>query len=337
MAYPFIFSASFDTGDNSQWDSEQDTGALLDFPHYTTLAGLTGHPAPYHGAYCMRITPGDTNVHTVTEADIDIADAATRWVGFALYISTNFAASADDIFNIFEWQSAGAVIEASISLQITGATDAVDIGIGDGVAATVFAPITKGVWHYIEALNTVDVTPGATGVLTLYVDGAQYATVTNADFAAAVSDGVLGTQDTLSTTNAGYLLFDEFVFDDTRPGQPRRWTTHRMITDSSFIFVGPGRIDNVKVLDGGSGDVVLELYDTDTYSASLRPIWRGRTVTANTDVDAADVPIDFVRGCLARFPAGTLPGAQFAIGRATAWGSDGAYQTYAVKRTEQAI
>ena len=332
MAFPFIFSASFDTGNNSEWDSEADTGSLLDFPHYPTLAAVTSGTAPYRGAYCMRITPGDTNDHTLIEGDIDIADTVTRWVGFALYISTDFAATADDIFNIFEWHSAGPVIEASISLQITAATDLVDIGIGEGVVASTFNSITKGVWHYIEALFTVDVTPGTGDVLTLYVDGAQYQTVTGGNVAAAISQGALGTQDTLSTTNAGYLLFDEFVFDDTRPGITHRWATHRVITASSFLFVGSGQLDNVKILDGGSGDVILELYDTDVYNASLEPRWRGRTTTANVDVDAADVPIEFTRGCLARFVAGTLPGGQFAIGRAVGWGSDGAVRTYASKR-----
>ena len=105
-----------------------------------------------------------------------------------------------------------------------------------------------------------------------------------------------------------------------------------MISGDAFLFMGPGRVDNIKILDGGSGDVLLELYDTDVYSASLEPRWRGRTVTANTDVDAADVPVEFNRGCLARFPGGTLPGVTFAIGQATAWGSDGAVRSYAASR-----
>ena len=333
MAFPYIFESSFDTGDATEWSGgETDTGSLLDFPHYTDLAAIPGASAPYRGAYCMRIQPGDTNDHTVDEAGIDIADTATRYVRFALYVSSDFAATADDIFNIFEWQQAGGTVEAVISLQVTAATDLVDIAIADGTeASSGFAPLTKGVWHIIEALFTVDVTPGTGGVLTLYVDGAQYQNVTGHNQAAAIGLGVLGTQNTLSTTDTGFLLFDEFAFDDTRLGITHRFHTHRLITTSAFLFVGPGRIDNIKLLDGGSGDVLVELYDTDVYSASLTPVWLGRTVVNNTHVDAADVPVEFSRGCLA-IVAGTTPGAQFTLGRAVGWGSDGAIRTYASKR-----
>lgn len=333
MSWPYIFSASFDVSDASEFDSEQDTGSLLDFPHYSTLAALPGAPSPFHGAYCMRITPGDTNDHTVTEGDIDIADTATRWIRFALYVSRDFAATADDIFNIFEWQSAGAVVEACIGMQITAATDEVEIGIADGTAVSSgWTSLSKGIWHVIEALFTVDVTPGTGDVLELYVDGGQVQRVTGGNVAAAISTALLGTQDTLSTTNTGYLLFDEFAFDDTRLSLSQRWTTHRLFTTSAFAFVGPGCIENVKILDGGSGDVICELFDTDVYSASMTPIWRDRTSTANVNVDAADVPIEFSRGCLVRL-SGTLPGAIINMGRAAAWGSDGAVRSYGLRRT----
>lgn len=335
MAFPYLFSASFDTGDNSEWDSEGDTGSLLDFPHYSTLGAIPGAPAPYRGAYCMRIQPSDTNDHTLTEGDIDIADAATRWVRFALFISTNFAATADDTFNIFEFQQAGGTVEASVGLRITGATDAVEIGIGDGTAPTDFVSIGKGAWHVIEVRMLVST--GTAGTLTLWVDGGQAVALTGLTHAAGVGQGVLGTQDTLATTNAGYLLFDEFAFDDTRLAITHRFAKSRLITTSSFLFMGPGRIDNVKLLDGGSNNVTCELYDTDIYNASLEPVWRDRTATANVTQDAADVPIGpFSRGCLAIL-GGTSPGAIMAVGHAVGWGSDGAVKGYAARRRESAI
>lgn len=333
MAFPYIFSSSFDTGDNSEWDSESDTGTKLDFPHYTALAAVPGRPMPYRGAYCMRIADiADTNDHTVTEGDMNIADTATAWVRFALYVSTDFAATADDIFNIFEWQQAGGTVEAAISLQITAATDLIGIGIVDGTEASTFSGnIIKGAWHVIEARFTVDVTPGTGTVLELYVDGARVQTDNGGNQAAAIGQGVLGTQNTLATTDTGYLLFDEFAFDDTRLGITHRFHTHRLITTSSFLFVGPGRIDNAKLLDGGSGDVTLELYDTDVYNSSLTPVFLDRTAAANTNVDAADVPVDFSRGCLAIL-GGTLPGAVLTIGAGVGWGSDGAIRNYALRR-----
>lgn len=332
MVFPYIFESTFDTGDNSEWNSEADTGSLLDFPHYSTIGVTPGGGAPFRGAYCMRIQPGDANDHTLLETDIDIADAATRWIRFALFISNDFAATANDIFNIFEWQSTSNVVEACISLQITATTDIVDIGIADGTEVSSFtSTISKGSWHVIEALFTVDVTPGTDGVLTLYVDGAQAQTVTGHNQSLAITHGQLGTQNTASTTDTGFLLFDDFVFDDTRIAITHRFANHRVITTSAFAFVGAGRLGNVKVIDGGSNDVIVELYDTDTYNSSLEPRWRGRTATANVDVDAADVPIDFSRGCLVLI-TGTTPGCQFQITRATGWGSDGAIRTHAAKR-----
>ena len=331
MSLPYIFSASFDTGDNSEWDSEADTGSKLDFVHYTELARLPNAPAPYRGAYCMRIQPGDTNVHTVTAGDINIADTATAWARFALYVSKDFAATADDIFNIFEFQQAGGTPEGVVGLQVIAATDEVGIGIKDGTAPTVFVHLSKGKWHVIEVMYTVDVAAGTDAVLTLYLDGQQVATETGGNSAAAIGTGVLGTQDTLSTTNAGYLLFDEFAFDDTRASLTHRFAEHRIITASSFLFMGSGTIGNVKIIDTGGGDVVLELYDVDEYSASSEPRWYGKTITASVDVDAADVPIEFTRGCLAVL-SGTLPAAQFQISSATGWGSDGAIKTHAVNR-----
>lgn len=332
MSLPYIFSASFDTGDNTEWDSESDTGSLLDFPHYTTLANIPSAPAPYRGAYCMRIQPGDTNDHTVTEGDINIADTATAWTRFTLYVSDDFAATADDIFNIFEWQQAGGTVEAVISLQVIAATDEVGIGIKDGTEATAFVSLSKGKWHIVEVKFTVDVTPGTGTVLELYLDGALAASDSGGNQAAAIGTGVLGTQNTLATTDTGYLLFDEFAFDDTRMGIPYRFANHRMITTSSFLFMGQGTIGNVKIIDTGGGDVVLELYDTDEFSTSMEPKWYGHTVTANVDVDAADVPIEFTRGCLAVFAAGTLPAALFQISAAVGWGSDGAIENLAYKR-----
>lgn len=334
MAIPYLFASHFDTGDIGGWDTETDVSGALDYPHYTVLAALPGRPMPYRGAYCMRIVaPDNTADHTLTEGTIDIAAAARRWIRFMLYVSTDFTATADDIFNIFELQASG-TIEVAVSLQITGSTDLVEIGVTSGTeteAGTFSSPVSKGVWHEIELNCLIDSGGPNDGTTDFYLDGGLVRSVTGLD-QGAITDGVLGTQGTLATTDEGYLLFDEFTFDDTRLHIPHRFAIHRVIAADAFLFVGPGRVDNVKILDGGSGDVLLELYDTDVYTASLEPHWRGRTVTANTDVDAADVPIEFTRGCLARFPAGTAPAAEFAIGSAVGWGSDGAIRNYAANR-----
>ncbi len=336
MALPYIHSSSFDTGDNSEWTSEDDTGTKLDFVHYSELCAIPGAPAPYRGAYCMRIQPGDGNDHTLKEESHDIANAATAWIRFALFISPDFAASVDDTFNIYEWQNTSNVVEAAISLQITAATDVVEIGIADGTVASVFpSTLSKGAWHVIEALNTLST--GSSGVLTLHVDGPQVQTFTGLTSAGAITHAFLGTQNTASTTDTGYLLFDEVAFDDTRLGITHRWAENRIITASSFLFVGSGKVTDITVIDGGSNNVTLELYDTDIYNASLSPIWRGRTKTASLDVNfTIEEPIRFRRGCLALL-GGTLPAASFSMKGMTGWGSDGAVKTHASKRIAVAI
>ena len=334
MAFPWIFEESFDDGTKGDFGAEADTGSLLDFPHYTTLAAIPGMGLPFRGAYCMRIVLGDTNVHTLLEEDLNIADTATAWVRFYLFVDKGFAATADDIFNIFEWQSTSNVIEAAISMRITAATDIVDLSIADGVVASSgFVPISKGVWHAIEALFTVDVAAGTDGVLELYVDGTQTVRTTGHNVSLAISHGVLGTQDTEATTT-GTLLFDQFVFDDLQiyPFK-RRYVENILVTKDQHIFVGNGRIDNITLLSGGTADNVVKIHDTDvadTNDASNIVAELKNTAGSET-VDPAGMPVRVTRGAYITM-TGDEPRALVQIGAAQGWGSEGAIRNYAAKR-----
>ena len=295
MAHPWIFESNFETGSNSQWDSESDTGSKIDFPHYSVLASVPGSLcAPWRGAYCMRIQMGDTNDHTLIEADMDIADGSTAFASFYLYLGEDVAATADDVFNIFEFQQAGGTVEASVGLRITASTDAVEIGIGDGTATTDYsaALLEKNRWYHIEvgmAVSTTDV-----GTLTLYVDGASRVALTALDHAAAVGRGVLGTQDTLSTTT-GTLLFDRFIFDDLQVYPAReRFPRNVTFTQSGHMFVGPGTVDSAALLSTTAGDI-LRLYDTDT--ANVNDAQGFKIELANGNLTASSGPIVFTRGC----------------------------------------
>ena len=339
MAFPWIFEESFDDGTKGDFGAEADTGSLLDFPHYTTLAAIPGMGLPFRGAYCMRIVLGDTNVHTLLEEDLNIADTATAWVRFYLFVDKGFAATADDIFNIFEWQSTSNVIEAAISMRITAATDIVDLSIADGVVASSgFVPISKGVWHAIEALFTVDAAAGNDGVLELYVDGTQTVRTTGHNVSLAISHGVLGTQDTEATTT-GTLLFDQFVFDDLQiyPFK-RRYVENILVTKDQHIFVGNGRIDNITLLSGSSGtDSVVKIFDTDvadTNDASNIVIELKNTA-GDEVVDPAGVPAPITRGAYVVLSGTGTRGSRalVKICRAQGWGSDGAIRNYAARRT----
>jgi len=335
MTLPYTYNVSFDQGGKGAFDTETDVSGALDFPHYTDLARVPNGASPYRGAYCMRIAaPGNNADHILTEGDINITAGSTAWIRFALFISDNFAATADDIFNIFELQ-ASSTVETAISLQITAATDLVEIGIGETEASAFNSTLRKNVWHVIELSATIDAGTTNNGTSTLYVNGNAVQTLSSLN-QGAITDGVLGTRGTLATTDAGFLLFDEFVFNTVRASIPYRWVETRQIQTSSFVFVGPGTVTSVKTIDGGSGDVTVELIDADTYGITNEPVWSGGTSAADTDTTEQDLDLKFRRGCLA-VVGGTSPVVLVTMKKMTAWGSDGAVRNYALNRTPKPV
>lgn len=331
MAFPFVFQENFELGTKGNFDTESDTGSLLDFPHVSTLAGINGigPAAPFRGAYCMRIVMGDTNDHTLEEADMNVAASGTGWFRFYLYLGNDVAATADDTFNIFELKGTGTT-EAAIGLRITASTDAVEIGIGE-TAPTAFATplLTKGVWHAIELKVVVDSGIGNDGTLELFVDGASVATVATLD-QGAITDGFLGTQDTLSTTT-GTLLFDQFVQDDLRIYPiVDRYPLQLTLTQSSHVFVGPGLVSNVSLLSGAGTDNVLSIYDTSRGNTNdALKIGVELKNTANNElVDPAGMPIQVTRGCFVVM-TGTNPRGVVNVEWAPGYSSVGAVRTVA--------
>lgn len=335
MSFPWVFESTFEQGTAAEWDTETDTASKLSFPHYGTLTGMSGAPIPYRGAYCMMIdlTAGTTSDATLTEGDIDIADAGTRYFRFYLYVSPDFTATADDIFNIFELQQAGGTVEMALSMQITAATNLLEIGFGDGTAASAFVTYSyRGKWVCVELLATVST--GGAGVATLFLNGAQVQTATSLTQAAAVGQGVLGTQNTLTTTT-GKLFFDQFVMDDARVYPiPVRYPQSVLLTKSGHVFVGSGEVANVSLLSGAASDNVLAIYDTDvgvTNSASNSTLELTNTAGGET-VDAAGIPVRVQRGCYVQL-TGTNPRALVQVGYAQGYWSAGRIKQHGVKRT----
>ena len=333
MAFPFIFHANFQAGTNAEWDSETDTGSLLDFPHYSTLARIPEMPAPYSGAYCMRVSMSDTNDHTLIEGDIDIADTVTRYSAFMLWIGTDVLASADDIWNIYEVQGTANAVENAVGLRITATTDAVEIGVGQ-VAPTAFAGIAKGLWHHIELVSVIQT--GGTGTATLWLNGASVASVATL-INTAVLRGVLGTQNTLSTTT-GTLLFAEFKFDDLQLFPPNeRWPIVKRVTKTTHAFVGPGAIDSATIL---SVNGTMDVYDTDTANINDLQARKIELATGGNFV-SHDTVTWFERGCYVVL-AGTNPYGEVRLSRKsgvdhgpTAYFSDGAVRLYGSKRVDR--
>lgn len=334
MAFPYIFHSNFQAGSNAEWDSETDTEGLLDFPHYSELARIPGMGMPYSGAYCMRIRPGDTADHTLTEGDIDIADGSTGFFRFALFASNDFTATADDTFNIFELQQGGGTVEGSLGMRVTAATNALDIGVGDGTAPTSFVGFPRGRWVIVEWEVKISTSDAGTSIL--YLDGASKISLSSLDQAAAVGQGVLGTQNTLATTT-GTLLFADFIMDDARIYPPnRRFPTTARVMKTGHVFVGPGCIEGATIL---SATGTMKVYDTDVANTNDAQAVKVDLDTSGNYI-ANDSVINFERGCYVVL-TGTNPYGEIKLVRngsggntgPTAYFGDGAIRSYALRRT----
>lgn len=301
MAFPFVFESNFEQGTAAEWDTETDTGSLLDFPHYATLGKNPAAPVPYRGAYCMRIQCGDTNDHTLTEGDIDIADAGTAYFRWYMYVSSNFTATADDVFSIFELQQAGGTVEQTVGMRITAATNLLEIGVGDGTAPSSYVPFSRGRWTCVELLSTIST--GGSGAMTLFIDGTSAIALSSLTQAAAVGQGVLGTQLTLATTT-GTIYFDCFAMDDARLfPYGDRFPAQVNVTKSGHIFIGPGVVDGTALTSVTSGNT-MTLYDTDTAETTIQgvPVASMRI----GGISGVSGPLFFKRGCYAEL-SGTNP------------------------------
>ena len=171
------------------------------------------------------------------------------------------------------------------------------------------------------------------GVLTLFLDETQVATLTTLTQAAAIGRGVLGTQDTLATTT-GTLYFDQFIQDDARLyGIPIRYPEEVYLTKSAHVFVGAGCVENVTLLSGAGTDNVLQIFDTDVDNTLHlgRVKLELKNVTNSEMVDPAGTPVHVQRGCFVNL-TGTNPRAIVKIGWAQGYWSQGRIKQHGAKR-----
>jgi hypothetical protein len=336
MGFPFIFESNFELGTNAEWDSETDTGSRLNYPHYATLAKYdvtsVGPVLPWRGAFVAEWNLGDTNDHTLIRSTIAIADTASAYTRFLLFLGKDLAATADDTFSIYELQGTANAQESVIALKITAATQAIQIGVGQTQATVSLNAnsLPRGRYYTIELLTTVSTT--GSGVSTLFVDGTQYATVTGITNT-AVLRGVLGTQDTLSTTT-GHLFIDAFVFDEARIYPISiRYPETILLTKSAHVFVGSGTIRNISLLSGAGTDNVLTVFDTDEAKVleASTTLCELKNTANGQIVDPVTVPVDVRRGCFVQL-AGTNPRAIVQIDGAQGYWSVGRIRQHGFKR-----
>ena len=355
------FSDSFDNGGATAWSGGlTDTGSLADFVHYSTLAGISGMPMPFEGAYCMRIIGGGTADAIVTEASIDINTAVTTWVKFNVYFSSDFKtlATADDTIVLFEGTATTAESFACGAIY-TASTDSFLWACG--THATTATPdqagtnqIEGGVWYTIELAMHV-VTGSAAGDVNMYVtrEGAEPSeTAECAETSiqnAAVTEGLFGLQDQAATTG-GTILLGGLQYSGAAATSGARIypTKDRFSTVRQFLragptrddrgfhaFVGPGTVSNITYVSGGTADGNLYVYDTDTAQAHLgnrKAVMQ--QVTAGETMDLASVPFEVTRGCYVVLDsdAQELQQVILTISRAPNWFSEGNMRRFGQRR-----
>lgn len=324
MAFPWIFHANLESGDNSEWDSESDTDSILDFPHYSELAQVPDSTStPFSGAYCARIVPaGGTNDATLTEADINIANTVTSHFHFNLWFSTNFDATSDDTFVLLELQETGSSPVVSLGARYVASTDVINIGVGSAASSAVpssFASLDmlRNTWYTIEMSVTIQT--GGSGTVDVFITKANDAGQTTADIAltsqthAVITDGIFGLQDHLSTTT-GTILLDNFIQDDARVFPTARYELHPIFTKSGHAFVGPGHVDVAGLLTDEANNI-MRLWDTDTADVNAT-----QSFVIELDINAISTtfsgPIKFQNGCYVEL-SGTNPRGEIIMAQAS--------------------
>jgi len=288
MGWPYTTQWYFDNGESladgvaGAIGTATDAGSPIQLlnAHYTELAreGMQ----PYVGAYCMRVQlNGNAETAYITDADALLANTETNYVGFALYLSNDFALSGSNEIDIFAILD-GAVLGSRVTLVVSSSTLRFQVshegdGTDDVVGTTYDVPL--GEWMWVELETTID-TAGSLGKSTLYVtrEGEKTATTVAATAGVTtiatftITDGArIGVVTNAGTGNVGTLLFDAYHYHDpsdenkARINAPeRRWSTTTEIHAPLHAFIGPGCIENLTMIGGEIAfDNRVVVYDTD--------------------------------------------------------------------------
>lgn len=339
MAFPFTAEENFESGGVGDFNSETDTDSRLDFPHFSELAAIPGTPMPWRGAYCMRVKFGagfEADAYVQENDDWDIASDGALYFRFMMYVDPLMTMSDGDEVAIFALQSTGGTNEAQVAIKYTTAAG-FQIGIGELSAASLL-DLPLGRWLPIEVYVNLDDGGSDDGTIDLWVEGGQATQVASLDQASIVQ-GILGVSSQATSAMTGNLYFDDVLADDARLYWPQeRYPVDQYITDDGHVFVGPGFIENATLIDGGSGDCTLDVYDTDTGKTVDANRTRLVLKTVNNDdiVDPAGMPTVVKRGAYAVI-GGTNPRAMIKIRRAPGYGSEGATRIIGRNRTASGV
>lgn len=315
MAFPWTGEENFEDGTLGAFNSETDTGSILDFPHYSTLAGIPGMAMPWRGAYCMRVAlaGGTADAYVQENDDWDIAANGTLYFSFRVWLDPSMEAANNDLFAIWQLESSGPTVEAAVFLQYTTA-NGWRLGLNETAAdsGASYQDIALGQWHTVEVFVNLDAGGGNDGTLDAWLNGSAFTQLTSLD-QGAIIQGKLGAIGPDAGTS-GVLLFDDVRADDAQiyGKDDHRFSETITLTKSGHVFVGAGQIDNITLNAGAGTDCVLEVFDTDTANTNQQYKLRMTNTANNELVDPAGMPLNVHHGCYVSL-SGTDPRATVSI------------------------
>ncbi len=338
MAFPWVAETLFEPGTTAHFDAQSpDPFTRAAIRHYTDLAAIPRLPAPYRGAYAFHIDLStNTTDHYLQETGSwDTAAAARLRVRFMFYLGGPTVTMANnDLFSIFQAWSATNTVEAAVFVQYTTA-NGYRLGINETASATgaSFLDFALDKWHSVEVNLLVDAGAGNNGTIDAFLDGSAFTQVASLDQGTFTS-GVIGVLGQDAGTTQGHVLFDWVLTDDTRMFHPTIRFPHTLhMTASQHAFMGQGEITGLTLRDGGSGDVTVDVYDTDRGNTDdvHRKVAEMRVTVANSIFQHEGPPILVRRGAYVSL-GGTDPRCDVTIGHAQGYWSDGRIRQHAMTR-----
>lgn len=263
----YSFHANFETGSKDAFDSESDTGNRLDFPGPEQLQHDMLAVFPHKGGYCARVNLGKNSTDAYVSKTVSWALDATNYMRFELLVGEDVQSGnlSGDVVDIVSLQS-GSGEEGVISLTRIEPAGLVIGARNSAGAFQGYVPVVPGDWVCIEAQIDVDAGAGNDGSIIMWIGdslvnviGLDQAAITSVRFGAMTQTGDWN----------GHIYFDEVIFNTSRlypdygPHNLKLDGETLYFAKSGFAFIGQGHIVGCQLIDGGSGDCALKVYDTD--------------------------------------------------------------------------
>ena len=290
------YNENFESGTRGNFDEENDTGSILDFPHYTTLArfGMT----PYRGAYCMRLVlAGATDANVQENAGFDFSASDVRPVAWNFYLSKDFTMTDGDKFAMFNLESTeDTTVEAAVGIERSGTNIQLWASqTNNSVTRTVVLGSTTTAlnkWFHVELRLDIDAGGADDGTIDAYLDGSQFgAQLTGLNQAVPVDAkfGAIG----VDAGTSGTILIDQIMVGTNGaaqffPFRERYTPRNRWIPfDEDHPIIGPGSF--ACAVTGTGTNAVMNLYDTDGVPNGLEPFAQIKNVSANEFIPGHDI------------------------------------------------